>query len=182
VPPGDEEYCQSRVVEPYRLSKVSRVVAGGETRQASVACGLERTSASMVVIHDAARPFVTPDLIRRVVEAAAVSGAAIAAVPITDTMKRRGQDPALLDTVDREGLWAAQTPQAFLRSVLVDALTRANAEGFVATDDAGLVERLGLPVAIVQGHPMNVKITTVEDFHIAQGLASAQPALSGDAV
>lgn len=174
VPSGDEAYCRDEIVERYGLSKVTRIVAGGATRQESVACGLRALGrdVTMAVIHDAARPFVMTALLERVIDAAAASGAAIAALPVVDTLKRRSPTDGGAITVDRDGLWAAQTPQAFRHSLLIEAYERAAADGFIGTDDASLVERLGQPVTLVEGHPTNIKITTPDDFQVAAELLS----------
>jgi 2-C-methyl-D-erythritol 4-phosphate cytidylyltransferase len=172
VPPGDESRCRCEAVEPYGFVKVRAIVPGGASRQESVARGLDAVEddASYVVVHDAARPLVSEGLIRRVVEAAAMTGAALAAVPVTDTLKRRVAAGGMLTTVDREGLWAAQTPQAFRTSLLREALARAATEGFVGTDDASVVERLGAAVALVEGEAFNLKITRAEDLVLAEEL------------
>ena len=176
TPPGDEDACRKEIVERYGLSKVTRIVPGGASRQESVASGLRAVASdvSLVLIHDAARPFVTADLIRRVLESAASSGAAIAAIPVVDTLKRRSSASAGALTMERDGVWAAQTPQAFHRSLLVQAFEQAAADGFTGTDDASLVERLGHPVTLVDGHPANIKITTAEDLEFAEDLAAAR--------
>ncbi len=144
-------------------------VAGGERRQDSVANAFAKTSeqADVIVIHDAARPFVTTDVIDRAIDGALEYGAAIAAVTVRDTVKQTGDANAqgsrrILATIPRDSVFLAQTPQAFGR----DVLARALAEGTQvdATDEAMLVERLGLPVHIVEGDPRNVKITTPEDL------------------
>jgi len=178
VPPGDEDVCRREIVDRYALSKVTRIVPGGASRQESVAGGLRAVApdVSLVLIHDAARPFVTADLIRRVLEAAASSGAAIAAIPVVDTLKRRSSPSAGAVTIERDGVWAAQTPQAFHRSLLVQAFAQAAADGFTGTDDASLVERLGHPIALVDGHPANLKITTAEDLEFAEDLIAVRQA------
>ena len=124
----------------------------------------------------AARPLVSDELIRRVVEAAVASGAALAALPVVDTLKRRGGDGGMIATVDREGLWAAQTPQAFRAEWFRDAVARARADGFVGTDDASLVERLGLPVTLVEGEPENFKMTRAEDLARAEDVLAMRSA------
>lgn len=176
TPPGDEDICRHEIVNRYAFSKVARIVPGGASRQESVANGLREVSpqASLVLIHDAARPFVTGDLIRRVLETAASSGAAIAAVPVADTLKRRSSESPGAVTVERDGVWAAQTPQAFHRSLLVQAFEQAAADGFTGTDDASLVERLGHPVILVHGDPHNIKITTAADLEFAENLAAVR--------
>lgn len=178
VPPGDESRCRAVAVDPYGWKKVVAIVPGGATRQESVAYGIDAAgaAASIVVVHDAARPLVSEDLIRRVVEAAGTSGAALAALPIVDTVKRTGGDGGLIATVDRDGLWAAQTPQAFRAGVFRDAVARARADGFVGTDDVNLVERLGLPVTLVEGEPGNFKITRAEDLARAEEILAMRSA------
>jgi 2-C-methyl-D-erythritol 4-phosphate cytidylyltransferase len=174
VPAGEETSCRDDIVARYGVSKATRIVAGGASRQASVAAGLRAlgADASIVVIHDAARPFVTAGLIRRVLAAAESSGAAIAALPVVDTLKRRSPDGRGLATVEREGLWAAQTPQAFRRDLIVEACARAAADGFLGTDDASLVERLGHPVTLVEGDPSNLKITRAGDLRVAEDVVA----------
>lgn len=171
VPSGEEPYCREAIVRRYGVAKVRAVVAGGETRQASVVAGLQAVdwSTSIVLIHDAARPFVPEAIIARVVERARATGAAIAALPIVDTLKRSVDGCAM--TVERDGLWAAQTPQAFRIDLLRHAVERAASDGFVGTDDASLVERVGHPVALVEGHPANIKITRMDDFVLADETA-----------
>lgn len=172
VPPGDEGRCRDEVVDRYGFAKVRAIVPGGSTRQESVARGLDAVGgdASMVVIHDAARPLVTDELIQRVVGHAEASGAAVAALRVVDTLKRSTAGDSMVTTVDREGLWTAQTPQAFRVTVFREAVSRAITDGFVGTDDASLVERLGLPVTLVEGEPLNFKITRAQDMALAEEL------------
>jgi 2-C-methyl-D-erythritol 4-phosphate cytidylyltransferase len=120
-----------------------------------------------VVIHDAARPFVTPGLVTEVLAAAAATGAATAGLPVRDTVKRV-RDGYVECTLDREGLWLVQTPQAFRRDLLVEAHDKARRDGHLGTDDAVLVERLGVRVAMVPGLPENVKVTTPADLESAR--------------
>lgn len=149
--------------------KVVAPVAGGAERQDSMRAGLNALPADveLVAIHDAARPLVRPGDIARVVAAAARSGAALLAVPLRDTLKRV-RDGRVVETPDREGLWAAQTPQVFRTALLREALARAEADGFRGTDDAQLVERLGHAVEIVEGDPSNLKITWPADLAWAE--------------
>jgi 2-C-methyl-D-erythritol 4-phosphate cytidylyltransferase len=114
-------------------------------------------------------PCITRDLIRRVVAAARAHGAAIAALPLAETLKR-GRDGWVQETVPRDGLWAVQTPQGFRADVLREAHRRASAEGILGTDDAALVERLGVPVSLVPGLPGNLKVTRPEDLPLARQL------------
>ena len=147
------------------------IVEGGERRQDSVAHAFARVSgrADVVVIHDAARPLVTADLISRTVDAAARFGAAIAALPATDTVKRSNAERVVVDTIPRGEIFLAQTPQAFRVDVLRAALAQAR-EGGDATDEAMLAERAGHPVHLVDGDPRNLKITTAEDLATAERL------------
>jgi 2-C-methyl-D-erythritol 4-phosphate cytidylyltransferase len=122
-----------------------------------------------ILVHDGVRPCITRDLVHRVVEAARAHGAAIAALPVTETLKR-GRDGWVEETVPRDGLWAIQTPQGFRADVLREAHRRASAEGVLGTDDAALVERLGVPVGLVPGLPGNLKVTRPEDLPLARQL------------
>lgn len=156
------------------LTRVTRkapvtVVQGGGMRQDSVWLALQAVprAADIVIVHDAVRPLITRGLIDAVVRAAADAGAAICALPITETIKRVRQD-VVEATLDRSELWAVQTPQAFRAALLREAHEKARRDGVVATDDAMLVERLGHPVRVVPGLADNVKITTPEDLRRAR--------------
>jgi 2-C-methyl-D-erythritol 4-phosphate cytidylyltransferase/2-C-methyl-D-erythritol 2,4-cyclodiphosphate synthase len=148
-----------------------RVAVGGGRRQDSVANGFDLVDAAtdVVLVHDAARPFVTPEVIDRVIEAAAAHGAAIAAIPVSDTVKRgekRDGHPVITDTIPREPLYLAQTPQGFAWGVLRDAVALGRS-GVDATDESMLAERAGHSVRLVDGAATNVKITTAEDLQAA---------------
>jgi 2-C-methyl-D-erythritol 4-phosphate cytidylyltransferase len=151
------------------------LAAGGASRSESVAAGLEtlREECSVVLIHDAARPFVERGVIDAVVSHARKGEAAIAAIPLSDTLKEASAaDGALVSrTVSRERLWRAQTPQGFPRPVLNEAHARARREGRPGTDDAELVERCGVAVRLVTDSSHNLKITTSEDLALAELLA-----------
>jgi 2-C-methyl-D-erythritol 4-phosphate cytidylyltransferase len=151
------------------------VVDGGRERADSIQNALARLKpqAEFVCVHDAARPCLTDAWIDEIFAAAMKSGAAILAVPVTGTLKRVGPDHKIIETVSREGLWEAQTPQVFRRQLLLEAYARR--EGFQATDDAQLVERLGHPITIVPGSPINMKITTKEDQRLAEQALKALP-------
>lgn len=145
------------------------VAAGGATRQASVASGLDEIAAPKVLVHDAARPLVSLELIERVVAALATHRAVVPGIEIEDTIKR-ASDGLVTETVDRSRLVGIQTPQGFETDLLRRAHERAAAEGYTATDDSGLVEHLGVQVAVVQGERSNVKLTYPGDFEIAEAL------------
>jgi 2-C-methyl-D-erythritol 4-phosphate cytidylyltransferase/2-C-methyl-D-erythritol 2,4-cyclodiphosphate synthase len=154
-----------------------RCVAGGARRQDSVAAAFDAVPqlADVVLVHDAARPFVSTELIDRCIESAWRFGGAIAAVPAIDTVKRvkpDGPDPVITGTVPRESIYLAQTPQGFRRNVLADAVA-AGRTGVDATDEAALAEHAGHAVRVVEGDPANVKITTAADWHQAQNRIAA---------
>ena len=156
---------------------------GGAERADSVKNGLEKLAPEIdiVAIHDAARPCLATEWIDRVFAAGAKTGAAILATPVVSTLKRVGPYHVIRETVDRTGLWEAQTPQVFSRSLLERAF--AAAAGRPATDEAGLIEALGHPVTVVPGSPINLKITSREDLRLAEQALKAlpKPKLSGPA-
>jgi 2-C-methyl-D-erythritol 4-phosphate cytidylyltransferase len=150
------------------------IVAGGAERGDSVLNGLMAVGvdADRVLVHDGARPFVTPDVIDRVLDA---EGGAIAAVPVTDTIQRVAADGVIVDTPDRATLWQAQTPQGFPRAALIEAYRQARAEGVAATDDAAVFARYAGPVRVVMGAHGNLKVTRPEDLPIAEAIAAGLP-------
>jgi 2-C-methyl-D-erythritol 4-phosphate cytidylyltransferase len=147
---------------------------GAKTRQGSARNGLDDLpdEAEIALIHDAARPLVTEKTIARVVEATRRDGAAIAAIPLADTLKEVGDDSHIARTIDRAKLWRAQTPQGFRREIIMRAHREAAAARVDATDDAALCERLGIPVTIVKGSERAFKITEESDFARADALLS----------
>ena len=175
VPEDDCAYCHDHIVPIYGLKKISRVVGGGRRRQDSVLNGVQVTNptSDIVVVHDAVRPFVTERMIADVVKAARKHGAAIVAIPLRDTVKRVNLDGLIEETLSREQLWAAQTPQAFQRDILLRAHEQGETDGVDATDDAFLVERMGLSVSVVQGSFHNIKVTRPEDLQMGQAILSA---------
>lgn len=173
VPAGMEREARAEV-KTARLELPVKITPGGMERQESVRIALALTSAEseLVVVHDAARPFASPDLFRQCLERAAEVGAAIAAIPVADTLKRVEQGRSISATVVRAGLWQAQTPQAFARRLLIEAHELALQNRIMATDDADLVERIGHKVEVVEGSPANLKITTADDLTLAEALAT----------
>ena len=161
-----------RILGPVAKHTRLTVVVGGRTRQDSVWLALQAApeDVEIVVVHDAVRPLVTRRLIDAAVRAAVEEGAAICALPITETVKRVRAE-RVEATLDRSELWAVQTPQAFRVDLLREAHEKARRDGVVGTDDAMLVERLGHPVRVVRGLAENVKITTPEDLRRARALA-----------
>lgn len=151
------------------------VVEGGAERADSIeaALGHLKPEAEYVCVHDAARPALADAWIDAVFAAAEKTGAAILALPVHGTLKRVGPDRTIEETVSRDGLWEAQTPQVFRRELLLEAY--AKRDGFQATDDSQLVERIGHPVTVVPGSPINIKITTKEDQRLAEHSLRALP-------
>ncbi len=156
-----------------RFGKLVAIVAGGARRQDSVLAGLEALAGAgveFVAVHDAARPLVTAALFTQGFAAARETGAAVAAVPVVDTLKRVAPDRTILGTVPRDALWAVQTPQVFRYELLLAAHRAAQGE---VTDDAMLVEALGHPVRVFPGSPRNLKVTTPDDLTLAAALLAA---------
>ncbi|MDR3038700.1 MAG: 2-C-methyl-D-erythritol 4-phosphate cytidylyltransferase [Candidatus Adiutrix sp.] len=170
VLPGDwREVMEREAVRPFGFRKV-KIVTGGATRAESTRLGFAGARGELILIHDGVRPFVTAELIAAVAAAAAEHGAALAAVPVRDTLKEVAAGRARR-TLDRAGLWQAQTPQGFRREILARALAAGADQA--ATDDTALLEPLGLTAAVVPGSPRNLKITTPEDLALAETLLAA---------
>ncbi len=163
---------------PEILTTRLQLVEAGEHRQDSVASALTHLAADpaadpddIVLVHDAVRPFVTPEIISHVIEAAHKHGAAIAGLPAVDTVKqveRTAEGALIKTTIPRASIVMAQTPQGFRYSILKKAFADALADGFLGTDEASLIERAGLPVVVIMGSPRNLKITTPADMQLAE--------------
>lgn len=168
VPPG-EELRGREALELARIDLETEVVPGGQTRQDSVYIGLQRAKAEtdLVLIHDGVRPFVSREVVLATVEAAKEWGAAIAAVPVIDTIKRVDTDGFVVETLQRGQLWSVQTPQVFRYALLMQAHRAIRESEIVATDDAALVERIGGMIKVVRGSYENLKITSEEDLPLA---------------
>jgi 2-C-methyl-D-erythritol 4-phosphate cytidylyltransferase len=173
VPPGEVEAARVLLAP---LRKPFAVVPGGERRQDSVLEGLKQAPDGfdgVVLVHDAARPFVEPSLIDSVAEAAGRVGAAVPVAPVVDTMKRL-EDGRVVATLDRDSLGAAQTPQGFRLALLARGYEQAFRERLTLTDEAMAVERLGHAIAAVRGSPRNRKLTTPDDLAWAESLLRAE--------
>ncbi len=169
VKPAERAVIQ-KMLENYGISKVKGLPDGGAERQHSVhACMKEMGQVDIVLVHDAARPFITRDIIANLVQSAHNFGAAIAGVRAKDTMKKV-RNGIIEETVDRESLWMIQTPQAFRFDLIVEAEDVAEKVGFLGTDEAMLVERLGHEVHIVESNYENVKMTTKEDLLFGEAI------------
>jgi 2-C-methyl-D-erythritol 4-phosphate cytidylyltransferase len=171
VPQDQLVMVQKEIVEKYHFKKVLKLVRGGRMRQYSVWNGLNAISAgcSIVVVHDGVRPLISPKLIAQSIEAAQKSGAAVVAVLARDTVKRAAVGKKI-QTLPREEIWLAQTPQTFQFPLLMKAYQKAHQDAILGTDDAFLVERLGHPITLVIGDHSNIKITTPEDLVLAEAL------------
>ena len=178
VSPGDEPQCRQQVLSALNVRPEISIITGGERRQDSVANALAVLPAvcDVVLIHDGARPFVTAKIIEDTVSAAFKHGAATAAVPVKDTIMRLGSAEDLTgpEPLERDQLYAIQTPQAFRPDVIVAAHAHARSTSAQATDDASLVRHMGLPVAIVSGSYENIKITTTGDLVYAAAILKAR--------
>ncbi len=173
APVGHQEQL-SAMLERYGLFDCCQVVAGGRLRQDSVLAALKELPAGieLVAVHDAVRPLVSGPLVEDCLREAERSGAAIAAIPVKDTLKEVG-DRLIAGTVSRDGLWQAQTPQVVRVDLLRRAYEQAARDGFIGTDEASLLEHAGIPVTVVAGSERNIKITRPEDLPVAEALLGA---------
>lgn len=169
VPRESTEWVKKEIIEPLGFRKVRTVVPGGDSRQQSVLSGLKALSSQTgkVIIHDAVRPLVAEPIIRRVLDAAKKTGAAITAVPAKDTVKEV-ESGDVIGTLDRRLIWLAQTPQCFNYKLIMDAHRQALSENFEATDDASLVEKYGYKVMVAVGSYANIKVTSPEDIPLLE--------------
>lgn len=171
IHPLHEGIFRQEVLKKYDFRKLRHYVFGGATRQDSVYEGVKLYQSrpeDFVLIHDGVRPLVSEGIIRRCVEEVARYEAVCVAIPSVDTLKFSSDGKVIEKTLDRRNIWRAQTPQAFRIGLILEAFEKAKAEGFHGTDDASLVERLGFPVRIVPGSEENLKITTPQDFLLAE--------------
>ena len=170
----EKEYETANIDWLRKLEIVKKVVIGGEKRQDSVYNGFCEVSqdSEIVLVHDGVRPFLSQKMIADSIDAAREYGAAITAIPVHDTIKRVDTSGLVSQTIDREGLWRVQTPQAFRYSLLLDAFNKAKSENFYGTDEGALIEHLGEPVKIVEGLEQNIKITRPEDLELSKAFIS----------
>ena len=184
TPEQDVEYARKEIVEIYGLTKVEKVVAGGERRQDSVRLGLEAWDGhdGLVLIHDGARPLVPADLIVRVIDAAKENRAVITALPAKETVKEVDENALVLKTYDRQKVWLVQTPQVFRYEDILMAHQRAIQESWEeVTDDALLMEKVGIPVKVIEGSKDNIKVTTPRDLELARFLLKGRTACAARA-
>ena len=175
VPKDDVEYCQKNILSLLDLKNQINLVHGGAERQNSVYNGLQSITKNTetVVIHDGVRPFIQPKDIKICIFGAKKYGACILGTPASDTLKRVDKTDIVETTLPRENIWLAQTPQAFQYELILKAHETARRDGYVGTDDASLVERLGKDVKIINGSRFNIKITNKEDFAVVKAMFDA---------
>jgi 2-C-methyl-D-erythritol 4-phosphate cytidylyltransferase len=170
VPANDIDFCKTEIVRKYNLGKVMSVTPGGARRQDSVRLGLKviDTECNAVIIHDGVRPFVSPEIITKSIKAIEHERAVITAIPAKDTIKKVNAEGYVIDTFDRKFIWQVQTPQVFRFKEISDAHKKANDEGWDdVTDDAMLMEKMGVPIKVIEGSDENIKITTPNDLEYA---------------
>ena len=175
VSPEEARFCRESLLPTLDISTPIKLVLGGKRRQDSVYKGLMAMQGyeGIVAIHDGVRPFVAPEQIAECIAGAEANGACMLGMPVGDTLKRVGPDGIIAETVSRDNMWQAQTPQAFQYALIRSAHDRAAKEGFAGTDDASLVEHYGGTVKIIRGSAGNIKITLPEDLAIAKALLEA---------
>ena len=173
VPKEDIEYCQNKILSSLDFKKCIKLVHGGAKRQESVYNGLQainKKNTETVVIHDGVRPFINREDLKECILGSKKYGACILATAAIDTLKRVGKSDIVTTTLPRENIWLAQTPQTFQYDLILEAHETARRDGYVGTDDASLVERLGGNVKIINGSRFNIKITKKEDLDIAEAM------------
>ncbi|MBI5098388.1 MAG: 2-C-methyl-D-erythritol 4-phosphate cytidylyltransferase [Nitrospirae bacterium] len=163
-----------QMVKKYNMKKIKRIAAGGKERQDSIYNALKLLEKNgtgtdgIVLIHDGVRPFIPKGLIENLIAELKNADGAIPGIPVKETLKEAAADGTVVSTMNREKFWAVQTPQAFFFRVIKKAYDTAYAEGFYATDDAALIERIGGRVKIIPGSPYNIKVTTPEDMEMVE--------------
>jgi 2-C-methyl-D-erythritol 4-phosphate cytidylyltransferase len=175
IPQDDIDFCRENILDRLKLVRNVHLVAGGARRQESVYNGLQQIDPGcrIVLIHDGVRPFVQPDQLSACINGARKFGACILGIPAYDTLKKINKSGNIVDTIARDAIWLAQTPQAFHYDLIKKAHDQARLDGYQGTDDASLVERLGGAVKILRGSRSNIKITNKEDLKIARALLGA---------
>ncbi len=172
VPEEDIAFCRQNIVSLFPDSSII-VAAGGKERQDSVyhgLCTIPAEKDDIVLIHDGVRPFVSSEIISACIEGALKSSACIPAIAAFDTLKQTDHNGWIIKTIDRKGIWLAQTPQAFRYELVKNAHELARQDGFIGTDDASLLERLNQPIRVISGSRLNIKITEPEDLLLAEAI------------
>jgi 2-C-methyl-D-erythritol 4-phosphate cytidylyltransferase len=172
VPDEDLDFCRKKILRPAKLQKNVSLIAGGSVRQDSVYNALKiiKPDEGIVIVHDGVRPFLRQKHLVACIKGAAELGACILGIPAFDTVKKVNPKGVIIQTHKRDTLWLAQTPQVFEVKLIKKAHEKARQEGFIGTDDASLVERLGAAVKIIPGSRSNIKITNPEDLNLARAI------------
>jgi len=166
-------YTREEVVKRFCITKVSKIIGGGERRQDSVKNGLDVVEGDIIAIHDGARPFILPQFLSSIIEECKKSGAVIPAIPVNETLKKV-EKGFVRETIDRREIYRVQTPQVFRSNIIRSAYRQASQDGYYGTDDASLVERVGIRVKVITGLYSNIKITTREDLIYAETILLMQ--------
>ena len=172
TPNEDIEFCKKEFLLKYNFTKIKKIVSGGEKRQDSVSNGLKKIShdTEIIVIHDGVRPFISARLLETAIKEAIKRGAAVAAIPVKDTLKKISASGKLGNGLNRDSIWRIQTPQVFKKEILIHAFEKARQDDFYGTDESSLVTRIGKSVHIVKGSELNIKITTPEDIILGESI------------
>ena len=175
LPAGDIDFCRKTILPPLNLKKTPRLISGGARRQDSTLKGIAAAPnpGGIVLIHDGARPFIQPLDIAACIRGAQTHGACALGRPCSDTVKKTSRLGVIEKTLDRNSLWMAQTPQAFRYEIIKTACEAARKDGFEATDEASVVERMGIPVKMVKSSGLNMKITEPGDLFLARAIFNA---------
>lgn len=172
VSKNDNEICLNKILKPYKIKKITKMVFGGETRQQSMYQGIMAVNqeADIIMTHDGARPLIHKDIIIKSIKNTLEYKATVVAVPVKNTIKIIDGEKFVLNTPERSSLWSVQTPQTFEYNLLRRAHEKAIEDDYTGTDDSVLVERLGQKIKIIKGHYDNIKITTPEDLIMAEAI------------
>ena len=176
VPEADVSFCRDHIVDPFGMHKVVKIIAGGARRQDSVRMGVKATEGKydLLLIHDGVRPMITVELVEKIIAAAGMHRAVIAAMPAKETVKEVNSHYEVVGTYDRRRVWMVQTPQIFRYGDILAAHERAVSEGWEeATDDSLLMEKMGITVTVVEGSDRNIKVTTPFDLEMARRILTA---------
>ncbi len=176
VPDDGIDYCKQEIVNNCKITKVKKIVLGGETRQESVFNGLKSVSRKMdlVVVHDGVRPFLSKSILENSIKKAKEKGSVVVAIPVKDTLMKISDQEIVNEGNNRDSIWRIQTPQVFKKEILISAFEKALKDNFCGTDESTLVTRLGIPVYVVNGSELNIKITTPEDIVLGESILMTQ--------
>ncbi|HJP18902.1 MAG TPA: 2-C-methyl-D-erythritol 4-phosphate cytidylyltransferase [Nitrospinota bacterium] len=176
VPDDGIDYCKQEIVNSYKFTKVKKIVTGGEKRQESVFNGLKSVSREMdlVAVHDGVRPFLSKSILENSIKKAKEKGSVVVAIPVKDTLMKISDQGMVVGGQNRDSIWRIQTPQIFKKEILISAFEKALKDNFCGTDESTLVARLGIPVYVVNGSELNIKITTPEDIDLGESIMMAQ--------